>query len=95
MLSPALKPFGHQILATLPHERAALHTTNEGTLFALTNLIADDDGTWFTLTNLIADDDGKWFSAGFDAAAAAVIPVLLVAVLFGFFRLLKLFANAF
>ena len=67
----------------------------DGKWLTLTNLIADEDGKWLTLTNLIADEDGKWFSAGFDAAAAAVIPVLLVALLFGFVRLLKLFANAF
>ena len=64
-------------------------------MLTLTDSIADEDGKWLTLTNLIADEDGKWFSAGFDAAAAAVIPVLLVALLFGFVRLLKLFANAF
>ena len=46
-------------------------------------------------TVLLANEDGKWISDAFDAAAAALIPVALVGLLFLLFKLAKLFASAF
>ena len=65
-------------------------------------MLCPDEGMGLATTSMIADagDRSDWAvslfgSLDLDAIAVAAIPVALVAVLFVFFRMLKLFASAF